>query len=178
MPTGGPNPNWNEAQKFEWYLGYLAQAARICGAASSQLTRLARMSPYGVIGLTQYRADGFYRAACVRYRAAIAEVLADAEEIENNIERTYECEDEGCYGQDLSDWQFHTCGNSLKSHVAILGIEYEDVREVTLLDPAKLGSSAAYPARIQFHSCQGFALHRPQPAVHHAKDADPRSLRD
>src|SRR3546814_957725 len=24
MSTGGPNPNWTEMQKYEWYVGYLA----------------------------------------------------------------------------------------------------------------------------------------------------------
>src|SRR3546814_3181999 len=80
ISSPGPNPNWTEMQEFEWYVGYLARASQICGAydESAVLTRLARMTPYGAIGLAQSRADGFLGAACVRLRKAADELVADA----------------------------------------------------------------------------------------------------
>jgi len=157
VSTGGPNPNWTEIQQYEWYLGYVAQGAQICGAYDDAvvLRRLARMSPYGDIGLSQHRADGFLGNACVRLRAEAKDMAADAQKIEEHLEATYSCSDDGCYGQKLSDWQFHACGNSLKSHFAILDIDDKDIRDVTMMSPAKMGSKAAYLARVQFHSCQG-----------------------
>src|SRR3546814_16374659 len=79
---------------------------------------------------------------------------AEAAQIEEHIELTYNCSDDGCYGQDLSDWQFHACGNSLKSHFAILDLDDKDIRAVTMLNPRKTNSKAAHQARVQFNSCQ------------------------
>ena len=83
------------------------------------------------------------------------ELAADSKKIQQYLETTYNCSGEGCYGQKLSDWQFHTCGNSLKSHFAILDIDDKDIRKVTMIDPKLTGSRAAYQARIQFKSCTG-----------------------
>src|SRR3546814_1855181 len=73
----------------------------------------------------------------------------------NTSSPPYDCSDDGCFGQNLDDWQFHACGNSLKSHFAILDIDDENIRAVTMLNPGKTGSKAAHQARVQFHSCQG-----------------------
>src|SRR3546814_17802474 len=98
ISSPGPDPNWTEMQEFEWYVGYLARASQICGAydESAVLTRLARMTLYGAIGLAQNRADGFLGAACVRLRKAADEMVADAAQIARNIEPHYDCRDEGC----------------------------------------------------------------------------------
>ena len=29
IPVGGPNPNWTDMQKFEWYIGRMAMAAQM-----------------------------------------------------------------------------------------------------------------------------------------------------
>ncbi|HEY9537911.1 MAG TPA: hypothetical protein VIS03_09995 [Kiloniellaceae bacterium] len=97
----------------------------------------------------------FLGAACARFKDDVAAMEAEAAQIEEHIELTYNCSDDGCYGQDLSDWQFHACGNSLKSHFAILDLDDKDIRAVTMLNPRKTNSKAAHQARVQFHSCQG-----------------------
>lgn len=157
LAAPGPNPNWTDMQQYEWYIGYLARAGQLCGTftEAAVLHRLARMSPYGGIGLNVVTGDGFSGTACARINADAREIAADAKKIQEYLEAAYSCQGEGCYGQSLSDWQFHECGNSLKSHFAILDIDSKDVREVTMMNPAKLGSEAAYLARVQFHSCQG-----------------------
>ncbi len=157
LSAPGPSPSWTRMQKFEWYLGYMARAAQVCGNydAASTLLTLARMTPYGGAGLATVMGDGFAGPVCGRINREAAEMAADEQRIRAHIEATYDCKGDGCHGQDLSDWQFHACGNSLKSDFAILGLEEDDIRAVTMLNPKKTGSDAAYQARIQFHSCQG-----------------------
>lgn len=157
VPSGGPNPNWTDMQKYEWYIGYIARASRICGAhaESATLTRLARMSPYASVGLGQMRGDSFLRNACLRIAEDAREMIDDAARIEQYIEATYNCSDDGCFGQSLSDWQFHACADSLRSQFETHGLDRSDIRAVTMLDPGKTGSEAAHQARVQFRSCQG-----------------------
>jgi hypothetical protein len=155
--SGGPNPTWTEMQKFEWYVGYMARAAAMCNAYAEAgvLNDLARMSPYAGIGLAQMRGDSFLGGVCSEIITDAKGLVADAERIQEYIEATYNCAGDGCFGQKLSDWQRHACGNSLKSHFAILAIDDKDIRAVTMINPAKTGSKAAYQARVQFNSCQG-----------------------
>lgn len=157
LSAPGPNPNWTDMQKFEWYLGYMATAANTCGAydEAQTLNTLARMSPYGSLGLGAVRGDGLAGPVCGSINNEVKELVADAKQIREYIEATYNCRGEGCYGQSLADWQFHECGDSLKNHFAILGVDYDDIRAVTMMNPNKLGSDADYLARVQFHSCQG-----------------------
>src|SRR3546814_3787955 len=65
----------------------------------------------------------FLGAACARFKDVVAAMEAEAAQIEEHIELTYNCSDDGCYGQDLSDWPVHDCGNSMTSHFAILDLE-------------------------------------------------------
>jgi hypothetical protein len=157
LAAPGPSPSWTNMQKFEWNLGFMASAARVCGSHTEAdvLHRLARMSPYGIIGLRVVTADGFARPVCGDINNDAKALVADAKRIQEHLETTYDCRDDGCFGQSLNDWEHHACGNSLKSHFAILDIDTNDVREVTMLNPLKIGSKAAHLARVQFHSCQG-----------------------
>src|SRR3546814_16400297 len=79
---------------------------------------LARMTPYGAIGLAQSRADGFLGAACVRLRKAADEMVADAAKIERHIEMTYDCSDEGCFNQRTGGWESHACAVAPKAPLA------------------------------------------------------------
>src|SRR5690606_31673487 len=116
-PVAGPNPNWTDMQKYEWYLGHMAIYAQMCGAydEAAVLTRLARMSPYGSVGLGKMRGDGVLRAACVGIVADAKDIVADASKLEESLEATYGCEGEGCYGQTLSGWQSHSCADVLRA---------------------------------------------------------------
>jgi hypothetical protein len=157
MSSGGPNPNWTDMQKYEWYIGYVARASQICGAhvEAAVLNRLARMSPYGSIGYGQRRGDGFLRNACLRITEDAKEMVADAERIEAYIEATYNCSDDGCFGQKLSDWQFHACAETLKEHFSVRDLDSKDIREVTISDVKKAASIDHHQARVRFKSCQG-----------------------
>jgi hypothetical protein len=156
IPVGGPNPNWTEMQKFEWYVGRMAQAAQMCGAYTEAgiLNRLARMSPYGSIGIAQMRGDDFYGPACVEISADAKGLVADAKKIEEYLEVTYGCRGEDCYGQSLSDWQSHACADAVKSQLASRAVEKEQISEVTISDVIS-GGHWDYHARVRFKNCQG-----------------------
>ncbi|GAB4361384.1 MAG: hypothetical protein Kow00114_15900 [Kiloniellaceae bacterium] len=79
----GPNPNWTDMQKFEWYLGYMARAARLCGSYEDAdiLHRLARMSPYGNIGLGALTGDDFVGPACAGINERADGLVLDAAKI-------------------------------------------------------------------------------------------------
>jgi hypothetical protein len=157
IPVGGPNPNWTEMQKFEWYVGRMAQAAQMCGAYTEAgiLNRLARMSPYGSIGVAQMRGDDFYGPACVEISADAKGLVVDANKIEEYLEVTYGCRGEECYGQSLSDWQSHACADAVKSHLASRAVEKEQVREVTITNIRHSGATLDFLARVQLKNCQG-----------------------
>lgn len=157
IPVGGPNPNWTDNQKFEWYIGRLATAAQICGAYAEAgvLNRLARMSPYGGIGLGQMRGDGFYGAACVEVTADAKELVADAEQIEKYLEATYRCESDNCFGQRLSDWQSHSCAEALKSHLANRSVGEDNVRAVTFTNSRRRSTILDFQAKVLLKSCEG-----------------------
>src|SRR3546814_18741051 len=96
---------------------------------------LARMTPYGAIGLAQSRADGFLGAACVRLRKAADEMVAAAAKIEKHTESTYDCSDDGCFGQTLDEWPFQAYGNSLQHQLAILATPAHNTPPVTTINP-------------------------------------------
>lgn len=157
IPVGGPNPNWTDMQKFEWYIGRMATAAQMCGAfeEAGVLNRLARMSPYGGIGLGQMRGDDFYGPACVGITADAKDLVADAPKIEEYLEATYGCKGEGCYGQTLSGWQSHGCADALRSHLESRAVRKDDVSEVTITSVRHSGATLDYQARVRFKHCQG-----------------------
>ena len=157
IPVGGPNPNWTEMQKFEWYVGRMAQAAQMCGAYTEAgiLNRLARMSPYGSIGIAQMRGDGFYGPACVEISADAKGLVADANKIEEYLEVTYGCRGEDCYGQSLNTWQTHACADALKSLLAKRAVDENDISEVTINEVIVSSGRPDHQTRVRLKSCQG-----------------------
>lgn len=153
----GPNPNWTDMQKFEWYLGYMARAGRTCGSyvEADVLHRLARMSPYGDIGLGSVTGDGFAGPACGRINNEAKELAADSKKIQEYLEATYNCTAEGCYGQKLSDWKFHACADQLVAYLASRSVSKDDLREITITNVRNSGATLDYQARIRLKSCQG-----------------------
>lgn len=154
-PTG-PNPNWTEMQQFEWYLGFMAGAAGICGSydAAGVLRNLARMSPYGNIGLGTVRGDGFAMPVCGRINDDARDLAADADQIREYLEATYNCQGEGCYGQRLSAWESHTCAGALQAHFDHRAISNEDLGEVAFNNVIS-GGTNDYQARVRLKNCQG-----------------------
>lgn len=157
IPIGGPNPNWTDMQKFEWYIGRMATAAQMCAAheEAGVLNRLARMSPYGGIGLGQMRGDDFYGPACVEIAADAKDLVADAAKIEAYLEATYGCKGEGCFGQTLSSWQTHACAETLKGHLADHAVPAHELNEVTFSQVIVSSGQPDYQVRIRFKNCQG-----------------------
>ncbi|MEQ9607463.1 MAG: hypothetical protein RLN99_07340 [Kiloniellaceae bacterium] len=157
LSAPGPNPNWTEMQQFEWYLGYMSLAARTCGShqEADVLHRLARMTPYGDIGLGSVTGDGFSGPVCGRLNIKAKELAADAEEIEAYIESTYSCADEACYGQKFVAWKSHVCADDLMMHLAKRDVTEHDLREVTITSVRHSGATLDYTARVRLKSCQG-----------------------
>lgn len=156
VPVPGPNPTWSEMQKFEWHLGYMARAARTCRSHddAAVLERLARMSPYGTMGLGGYSGDGFLGAACARLNERASELVADAQNIEDYIEATYNCADEACYGQKFVAWKSHECADDLMVHLSKHDLTEHDLREVSIRD-AVVGANRQISARVRLKSCEG-----------------------
>lgn len=157
LAAPGPNPTWTDMQKFEWYLGYMARAANTCGTytESAVLRQLARMTPYGDIGLGSVSGDGFAGPVCGRLNNEARELAADADKIRGYLEATYDCQAEQCYGQKLSDWKFHACADQLKSYLAEHSVKDADIREVTITDVRHSGATLDFTARVRLKSCQG-----------------------
>ncbi len=155
LSAPGPNPNWTEMQQFEWYLGYMSRAANTCGTynESAVLRELARMSPYGDIGLGSVTGDGFAGPACGRINNRVKELVADADKIRAYIEAAYNCSGTGCYGQKLVEWLSHTCADSLKAYLSSRSIDNETT-EVTISDVIS-GGHWDYHARVRLKSCEG-----------------------
>jgi hypothetical protein len=155
LAAPGPNPNWTDMQQFEWYLGYMSRAANTCGTytESAVLRDLARMSPYGEIGLGTVTGDGFAGPVCGRINNKAKELAADAGKIRGYIETAYNCSGTGCYGQKLVEWLSHTCADSLKAYLSSRSIETE-ITEVTINDVIS-GGHWDYHARVRLKSCQG-----------------------
>jgi hypothetical protein len=157
LAAPGPNPNWTDMQQFEWYLGYMSRAANTCGTytESAVLRDLARMSPYGEIGLGTITGDGFAGPVCGRINNRAKELAADAGKIRGYIETAYNCNGSGCYGQKLSDWQFHACADKLKEHLNGLIDDPDDIDKVTISDVKKSAKIDHHQARVRLNSCQG-----------------------
>jgi hypothetical protein len=157
LAAPGPNPNWTNMQKFEWHHRYMAQAANTCGTynESAVLRQLARMTPYGDIGLGSVTGDGFAGPVCGRINNDVRELAADADKIRAYLEATYDCTAEECYGQKLNDWKFHACADRLKDYLAEHSLKESDVREITFTDVRHSGATLDYTARVRLKSCQG-----------------------
>lgn len=154
----GPNPSWTEMQKFEWDLGYMARAAQMCGAydEAGVLHHLARMSPYGNIGLGAVTGDGFARPVCGSIREDAKALAADAKRIQARLEATYNCQGEGCYGLYKRDsWTDHACADSVTSHLASRAIAKELIGEVFIHNARLMGAVQEYQVRIRLKNCEG-----------------------
>ncbi|MGF1592061.1 MAG: hypothetical protein ACFCUW_02205 [Kiloniellaceae bacterium] len=143
-------------QKFEWYVGFLAGAAGVCGAydEAAMLRNLARMSPYGAIGLGVVRGDGFAMPVCGRLTNDARDVAADADQIREYLEATYDCSGAGCYGQRLGAWESHSCAGALKTHFDSRAVSSEELDEV-IFNNVISGGKNDYQARVRLKSCQG-----------------------
>jgi len=156
LSAPGPNPNWTDMQQFEWYLGYMALAARTCGSyqEADVLHRLARMTPYGDIGLGSVTGDGFAGPVCGRINNEAKELAADATKIEEYIEATYSCTDEACYGQKFVVWKSHECADDLMVHLSKHDVTEHDLGEVAIRD-GFFGGKRQISAQIRLKSCEG-----------------------
>jgi len=157
LAAPGPNPSWTDMQKFEWYLGYLARAGQVCGSykEAETLRGLARMSPYGDLGLKTVTGDGFGGTACAKINNKVKELAADAERIRAYIEATYNCRGNACAGQRLGSWRDHACGEKLAEHFASRSVPEKQISEVTITDVRNSGATLDYHARVRFNDCQG-----------------------
>ena len=163
LPGSGPNPNWTDMQKTEWYIGYMSKAAAICRFydKASALSALASLSPYGRIGLRSFSGDGFYGAACQGIGEDADALLGDKSAFTEYFAAIYDCEAGGdCTTDDLSD-RFatdHLCAQKLYDVLGELSLKRDDIKNITFSSPPPGPSNAGaapYQARVRMKSCQG-----------------------
>jgi len=155
--ANGPDPDWTQRQQLEWQLGFVAQAANACGTydESAVLVQIARMSPYGAMGLDAGPRAALAGPDCKRFIDEAKKLVADAYRIREAIEARYHCTGKACYGQVLAAWPRHSCAERLKTYLAEHAVEEFDVREVTITDVRHSGATLDFTARVRFRSCQG-----------------------
>lgn len=162
MPSSGPDPSWSESQKFEWYLGYMSDAAAICReySASNALADIAKLSPFGRVGLNSISGDGFTGAACGRIRDRVKELLQKKETYIRYLTEKYDCGPAGqCTGPAADPLaSSHTCATQVREALGGIDVDAGDVARLTVQSWPPGPSNGAEPrhrARIQFKSCNG-----------------------
>ena len=162
LPGTGPNPQWTDSQKFEWYLGYLSKAVGVCSdyAAATELGNLASLSPYGRKGMAVITGDGFYGAACAGIRKDAADLLADKDDIGRYLASLYDCTPGGKCLEGGSDPLSSTaaCSAEMREALDTLDIGRSDIQSVTMNDGRNVtgaGRWTAWQARVRLRSCSG-----------------------
>ncbi|WP_299617039.1 hypothetical protein [Pelagibius sp.] len=161
LPGTGPNPQWSDSQKFEWYLGYMSKATAICSdyAAATELGNLASLSPYGRKGMAVTTGDGFYGAACAGIRKEAADLLSEKDDIGRYLASLYNCDPGGkCLGGSDIASPKHACAESVNKLLSELEVAEGDIRGIHFTSPPPGPTSGAEPdyrARIRLKSCRG-----------------------
>jgi len=93
----GPQSDWSQMQKFEYYLGDLAGALNLCRRYSlyQQLRELANMTPYGRKGLEAWLVYDGVRG-CPGLSKAAEEILQDKDRILEYLQHQYDCSSGEC----------------------------------------------------------------------------------
>lgn len=164
LAAPGPNPDWTDNQKFEWYLGYMSKAATTCGnfSASNELNEIASLSPYGRIGLQGTSADRFTGPACGGILKRINELLQKKETYIRYLSESYDCSagaGPGCIveGSDRATAN-HTCGTNVDEALAGLKVDNAEIKSVEIDSRTQGIGSVSDPhhtARIRLQSCRG-----------------------
>jgi len=163
LPGTGPDPSWTEMQKVEWYLGYMSKAAAICRyyGKSVDLAQLAKLTPYGRIGLKGITGDGFYGAACQGIGEDADKLLADRAEFIRYFADIYGCSPGAPCTAGIEGDKFasnHACSQKVNEVLENLKIGDGDVESITFRSPPpgpSNGGEAPYQARIRLRSCGG-----------------------
>ncbi len=161
MPSSGPNPAWTESQKFEWYLGYMSDAASICRdyAAATQLAEVANLSPYGRIGLSAVGVDGFNGAACGRIRGRVKELLQKRETYIRYLTEKYDCSPDGeCLEPGVDPLASnHSCSSQVDKALERLNVSRSDVARITVKSETGhlYGNTPAHQAQVKLKNCEG-----------------------
>lgn len=162
LPGTGPNSQWSDAQKFEWYLGYMSKAAAICSdyAAATELGNLASLSPYGRKGMAVTTGDGFYGAACAGIRKEAADLVSEKDDIGRYLAVLYDCDPGSKCLAGGSDPLSNTaaCSAEMREALDALDIGSSDIRSVTMNDGRNVtgaGRWTAWEAKVRLKSCSG-----------------------
>lgn len=81
--------------------------------------------------------------------------MADAQKIEDYIEATYDCADDGCFGQSSNSWESHDCADELRVHLAKRDLEEKDISGVAITTDWRHGIKAEYQAKVGLKRCEG-----------------------
>jgi len=158
MPSSGPDPSWTDIQKFEWYLGYMSNAASTCGdfSGSAELRAIAQLSPYGRKGLAGRKAEAFASAGCAKVLGRMSELLSEKDRYIRYMEATYDCSrDSDCDLEEDSVQSDHPCAVSVNEFLEGLDIEQSDIRSIDIESPPKSAGVPKHRALVRLKSCQG-----------------------
>jgi len=95
----GPSDSWDEMQKFEYYIGDLAGALNVCRmyGLSSEMRKLATLSPYGKIGLAAWGSyDDIVGGVCGNVKKTSESILGDKDKLLDYLKAKYDCSSGDC----------------------------------------------------------------------------------
>ena len=95
----GPPSQWDEMQKFEYYIGNIAGAMNVCRMYSlhASMRELSVLTPYGQKGLRDWGSyDGIRGAACGGLANDAKAILGDRDKLIDYLKARYDCAGGDC----------------------------------------------------------------------------------
>lgn len=162
----GPRESWGEMQKLEYYIGQLGGALAICGyhSMSSELSRLAKISPYGRKGLASVAAyDSIKGGYCGRLAADGEALLADRDQLWAYLTDRYDCPGGTCAPQGGDASASAVCRPEVDEHLKSLPLKIDDVKSVHMVSrnagQTRLTTGkAGHEAWVRLNSCAGWLV--------------------
>lgn len=160
-PSPGPQKDWTDTQKFEWYIGYMSRAAALCGSysESNELAEVAKLSPYGRAGLKSINFDTFYGAACGGIRNRAEELLQKKESYVRFLTELYGCSPDGkCLDGGTEPLASnHSCSPQVDKALERLNVSRSDIASITVRSESGhlYGNTPAHQAQVKLKNCEG-----------------------
>lgn len=173
-PKMGPKESWDDMQKYEYYIGQLSAAVRMCNyfELSSRLKALADLTPYGRQGWQSLQAfDSLRGGRCGSYADSAKDILADRERLRTYLAEKYDCPGGICAPEGGDDSATAICRPEAEDHLAALPLGKDDVMSVTLRS-RQAGATRlttgreGHEAWVRLNSCSGWLIIELSKACH------------
>jgi hypothetical protein len=161
-----PSEHWSDMQKLEFYLGQVGGALNICGfySLSTELQKLAKLSPYGRKGLASMAPyDGIRGGYCGKLAADGEALLTDKDQLRTYLLNRYDCPGGTCAPQHGDGSPSAACRPEVDDHLKTLPLKTEDVQSVSMVSrnagATRLTTGrAGHEAWIRLNSCNGWLI--------------------